>query len=184
MRSQKRANHNTCDRLVGRPLGPSGGDYSGEAAARCDVEGSERQLLLRKRQSRRAGGAGGEERWTVESELLSYGRARACISLANTHPTQDTCSIARRRALSNVNPPRGPLHWRTNTSSTERAPLYRYLRRHHPSSARTGSRCRRGPNGRQCSRVAPTPPAAARSSATKLYVWQPGEAGCTFLRAS
>lgn len=36
----------------------------------------------------RHGGAGREERWTVESELRLYGRAWACISLANTHPTQ------------------------------------------------------------------------------------------------
>ena len=31
-------------------------------------------------------------------------------------PLSTEGSVARRRALSNVNPPRGPLHWRTNTT--------------------------------------------------------------------
>ena len=31
-------------------------------------------------------------------------------------PLRTKGSVARRRALSNVNPPRGPLHWRTNTT--------------------------------------------------------------------
>lgn len=58
VRSRKWANRNTCDRLPGRPLGPSGENVSGKAAARCDVEGSERQLLLQKRQSRSLAGRG------------------------------------------------------------------------------------------------------------------------------
>lgn len=91
MRSRKWANHNTYDRLPGRPLGPSGENVSGEGAARY-VEGSERQLLLR--DGRRHSGAGGEKRWIVERELRSYGRARACISLANTpHSAQKAPSL-------------------------------------------------------------------------------------------
>lgn len=56
VRSRKWANHKAYDRLPGRPLQLSGENVSGKAAARCDGEGSERQLLLRKSREVRRGG--------------------------------------------------------------------------------------------------------------------------------
>ena len=46
VRSQKWANHKAYDRLPGRLLGLSGENVLGKGAASCDIEGSERQLLL------------------------------------------------------------------------------------------------------------------------------------------
>lgn len=106
MRSRKWANHNTYDRLPGRPLGLSGENVSGECAARCKVglEGSDRSCLLGSGGRRQQVKAGRGEKWAVESELrpYMYGCLQACISLANTHPTQAAStegSVARRRAL-------------------------------------------------------------------------------------
>ena len=42
---------------------------------------------------------------------------RGLVFLLLTHtPLSTEGSVARRRALRNVNPPRGPLYWRTNTT--------------------------------------------------------------------
>ena len=180
VRSRKWANHNTYDRLPGRPLGPSGENVSEEAAARCAVEGSERRLLLRKRQSSKSGGAGGEKRWTAESELRSYGRARACISLANTHPTQH-----RRLRRSS---PRSK-----QRQSAKGTPAMAY--EHHQRGASASVQVPSTTSPVVCPRRLTVPPwpkrapvqrrrALAASCSSKLCFWQPGNAICTRLRAS
>jgi hypothetical protein len=87
VRRRKWANHRAYDRLPGRRLELSGENVSGKAAARCDVEDSERaSVAAPEGEGSTAGREGGEKRWTVESELRSHGRAWVCISLANTQP--------------------------------------------------------------------------------------------------
>lgn len=54
--------------------------------------------------------------------------ARGLVFLLLTRtPLSTEGSVARRRALSNVNPPRGPLQGARTPPGLERAPLYRYL---------------------------------------------------------
>jgi hypothetical protein len=180
VRSRKWANHNTCDRLPGGPLGSSGENVSGEAAARCDVEGSERQLLLRKRRSRKSGGAGGEKRWTAESELRSYGRARACISLANTHPTQHrrlrrSSPRSKQRQSAKGTPARAYEHHQHGASAfvqvpSTTSPLVCPRRLTVPLWPKRAPVQRRRAHRRQLQH--------------KLCFWQPDDALCTLLRAS
>jgi hypothetical protein len=82
-----------------------------------------------------------------------YGCLRACISLANTHPTQAAStegSVARRRALTKRQSAKGTpaLAYEHHQAWSER--LCTGTLTTPPSCARTGLRCRPGPGAVYC----------------------------------
>lgn len=108
MRSRRWANHKAYDRLPGLLLGLVGKMFQGRRPPKCDVEGSECQLLPGRGDcsAGRREGRGGL--WRVNNRGCMGARGLVFLLLTRTPPST-TGSVARRRALSNVNPPRGPL---------------------------------------------------------------------------
>lgn len=123
---------------------------------------------------------GRRKRWTAESELRSYGRARACISLANTHPTQHrrlrrSSPRSKQRQSAKGTPALAYEHHQRGASAFVQVP-----------STTSPLICPRRPTVPSSLKRAPMQPSRAHgaSCSTQLCFWQPGDALCTLLRAS